>query len=116
MSHTYVCPTYATTSFVHLFVQASRKIRPNRNFEGLSAEAAKRLGSYFHFRNPESIEVGEEKTRKCYCCRTAIIDIVALPWNMPVADVAANNIVVVVLVLGVVTALFALLSPVPNSR
>lgn len=37
--------------------QASRKIRPFRNFEGLSAEAATDLKSYFHFRNPESIEV-----------------------------------------------------------
>lgn len=42
--------------------QASRKIRPYRNFEGLSAEAARDLRSYFHFRNPESIEVGTPTT------------------------------------------------------
>ncbi|CAM9526343.1 unnamed protein product, partial [Hapterophycus canaliculatus] len=39
-----------------LLVEASRKIRPHLNFEGLSAEAARDLRSYFHFRNPESIE------------------------------------------------------------
>lgn len=43
---------------LYLLAQASRKIRPYRNFEGLSAEAARDLRSYFHFRNPESIKVG----------------------------------------------------------
>lgn len=40
----------------HVF-QASRKICLFRNFEGLSSEAARDLQNYFHFRNPESIEV-----------------------------------------------------------
>lgn len=51
------CPWFVPFLFRSL-TQASRKIRPHRNFEGLSAEAAKDLRSYFHFRNPESIEVG----------------------------------------------------------
>lgn len=42
-----------------LLVEASRKIRQFRNFEGLTAEAARDLCNYFHFRNPESIQVGE---------------------------------------------------------
>ncbi|CAM9238933.1 unnamed protein product [Ectocarpus sp. 13 AM-2016] len=47
-----------------LLVEASRKIRPHRNFEGLSVEAAKDLRNYFHFRNPESIEAIAALTKK----------------------------------------------------
>eukprot|EP00903_Cladosiphon_okamuranus_P015183 g14037.t1 len=47
-----------------LLVEASRKIRSHRNFEGLSAEAARDLRSYFHFRNPESIEAIAALTKK----------------------------------------------------
>lgn len=42
-----------------LLVEASRKIRLFRNFEGLTAEAVRDLQNYFHFRNPESIQVRE---------------------------------------------------------
>jgi len=47
-----------------LQMEASRRVVPNRHYEGLSFEAAGHLRSYFHCRAPETPAAAAALTRK----------------------------------------------------